>query len=310
MLTSFWEKAGEGLAGLWNSKILTPVAVFWGGALLAWTYQNGVDRLAQALQAVDATLGVVLLIGLLVLLTLSAEFARRMVYPVLRWAQGYWPGCLAWLRSGATQRKTITYNILYKEWESLDETFDEKKGLNPDQANRYVELGLLLSAYPLNENLRMPTGLGNRLRAAEEYPQQRYGLEADLIWPRLWLVLPAETRQELAAARQNLNEVTQIFFWGILFVIWVCFSLWVIVPTIVVCWIAWWQMNVAAERYSQLFCATFDLYRFDLYKSLMWPVPKKPTEEHAAGVALSQYLRHNKAPQSLEFTTKETEKTR
>ncbi len=47
------------------------------------------------------------------------------------------------------------------------------------------------------------------LRAAEEYPQVRYGLTANVCWSRFWLLLPEGVQENVSAARERLNKVGQ-----------------------------------------------------------------------------------------------------
>jgi hypothetical protein len=303
MLTKFWEKAGEGLAGLWSSWVLTPAAAFWGMALLAWVQRNGFDKLTNWIQTLDPTVGVVLLIVLVFLLTVSAELAQQTRYPMLRYAEGYWPGWLDPLRGWLADRAYNSYQKLYAEWETFDQAFSENGDLPAHQAMHYARLSQVLSGYPTDRRLFMPTGFGNRLRAVEEYPQLRYGLDTDLVWPRFWLVIPKTTRKELASARRIMDEAALLLFWGILFLAWIWLSAWVIVPSLLVVIFAAWQLNAAAESYGQLVRAALDLHRFELYDALHWPRPKKPAEETAQGAALCQYLRYNKSAEGFEFTS-------
>lgn len=44
--------------------------------------------------------------------------------------------------------------------------------------------------FPLNEGHILSTPMGNRLRAAEEYANDRYGIDSVVMWPRLIEVMP------------------------------------------------------------------------------------------------------------------------
>ena len=61
----------------------------------------------------------------------------------------------------------------------------------------------------------MPTRIGNILRAAETRPYDHYGLEAVIVWPRLWLVLPDSARQELSTARASLDSSVAAVIWAL-----------------------------------------------------------------------------------------------
>ena len=65
----------------------------------------------------------------------------------------------------------------------------------------------------------MPLELGNILRAAETKPEEKYGLNAIVCWPRFWLLLPEETKQEISGARAALDVGAQAMFWSLLFIV-------------------------------------------------------------------------------------------
>ena len=51
-----------------------------------------------------------------------------------------------------------------------------------------------------------PTYLGNALRAGESAVYYKYGLDVVVCWPRLWLLLPSSTQEELNKSRQKLDS--------------------------------------------------------------------------------------------------------
>jgi hypothetical protein len=61
-----------------------------------------------------------------------------------------------------------------------------------EQKADYANLDAELAHYPVDPRRLMPLPVGNTLRAAEEYPQVRYGLATSACWPRLWLVMSQE----------------------------------------------------------------------------------------------------------------------
>lgn len=62
--------------------------------------------------------------------------------------------------------------------------------------------------------------MGNILRAAERKPSEKYGLDAVICWSRLWLLLPDTVKQDLQAARADLNTAARVWLWSILFCGW------------------------------------------------------------------------------------------
>ena len=65
----------------------------------------------------------------------------------------------------------------------------------------YREYSVELRQFPFDEDgdyqVRFPTRLGNQLAAYEEYPDTRYGLDGVFFWPRVWLTLDKDLREEL-----------------------------------------------------------------------------------------------------------------
>lgn len=137
----------------------------------------------------------------------------------------------------------------------------------------------------------MPTRTGNILRAAEMWPTHKYGLNTAITWPRLWLLLPDSARQELTTARASLNSAAASVIWGLLFC---CFAGWTplaLLPGlgVAVSAMGFWLPS-SAETFGDLLEACYDLYRGSLYEQLRWPLPADPSEERAAGKALTEYL--------------------
>lgn len=65
----------------------------------------------------------------------------------------------------------------------------------------YNELWYKLRIYPLNEKgepeATHPTLLGNILAGYEQYPFLRYGMDSVFYWPRIWLVVEKEKKDEI-----------------------------------------------------------------------------------------------------------------
>ena len=58
----------------------------------------------------------------------------------------------------------------------------------------------------------LPTKMGNILWSYENYSESRYGIEAIFYWPRLWLSLDKETRNEVNTAGAEADCITYISF--------------------------------------------------------------------------------------------------
>lgn len=264
--------------------------IIWGYDLteLAWRPGFAPAELWQKfrnanIQPVQALLFIFVL---LVILALIARIVKRFDLFVLRTLEGYWPLCIR-LRCVKLQDKTVV-----KKRKTLNELEDKRRTgrLTPKEGIKHVELDSEFVYIPSRLNDRMPTRLGNILSSVEIYPQIRYGLDAFVFWPRLWLLLPDDVKQELIRARYNLDVSVRICTWSILFTIW---GIWapLAAPTgLFISLFAYHWIMQAAKVYGQLVKSAFDLYRFSLYESLHWTFPDNLENEREEGERLTNFL--------------------
>jgi hypothetical protein len=312
VLDKFWGKLGEGLAGEWNLRLLTPGFAFLGGLALLWIWRNGWDDVGRVAREIDPTTGAAFLLAGSFLLSFSAALVSWLARPILRLAEGYWPGWLWGLRRRQTERVNRMVAEKSAEWDGLAEQFYQNS-LQGASYERYIRLDRELANYPVNLHIRMPTVTGNILRAAEEYPERAYKLEILTTWPRLWLALPESSRKELSESRQTLNWNAQLLTWGVAYLLvgavflaqlgWRWFEIvplaLVVIPGLAVILSAWRRLRSAAEVFGELLRAAYDLHRFSLYEGLRWPLPENPHAEDQLGQALVLYLKRNEPPAAL-----------
>ena len=148
----------------------------------------------------------------------------------------------------------------------------------------------LMYHYPTNTKEVLPTALGNRLRAAEQYPHTHYGLDALIVWPRLWHLLPVPVQESIASSRQALDEAVRLFGWGLLTALWGIWAWWAVPLGLGLAVAAWFRALHTAEVYGELIRTAFDLYRFALYEALRWPPPSDSDAEYEYGKQLTAYL--------------------
>jgi hypothetical protein len=143
-----------------------------------------------------------------------------------------------------------------------------------------------------------------RSLVAESRPVGKYGLDAVVVWPHLWLVLPETTRQELGTARQALDSAARAFLWGLLFL---AFTPWTPLAAPVGLAVAaaalYRSVPAAARVFADLVEAAFDLHRTALYQHMRWPLPANPQHERAEGKQLTTYLWRGLDAPSPQFTT-------
>jgi hypothetical protein len=168
---------------------------------------------------------------------------------------------------------------------------EAQRPLTPAELDRLARLELRFHYFPAESKDALPSRLGNILRAGETTPRHKYGLDTFACWPRLWLVIPEHTRQDLSVARQSLLQWVELLAWGVLFALWAIWSPWVLIVSLVWVLFAYEMALQAAMSYADLIEAAFDLHRWELYKEAHWPLPAASGEgEVASGKALTEFF--------------------
>lgn len=278
-----------------------------------------VSQLAAAtttLQGLPVIIQICVVIGGLILIAISALIAERMTRPLIRLLEGYWYRPLAvrsWMIDHRIKKHTamtkVRNNILLKQKDHpaltdvedaklaelrIDPTKDVALRRSLQERKRAScttkELAQLTRAWtylrstPNQDRYRMPTRLGDLLRAAELRPKDRYGLDAIVCWPALWLLLPAETRTELIGARTGLDGALRAWLWGALFLVWTPWSWWALVIGIGIPLVSYrYGIIPAAAAFGELMVTAFDLNRIKLYDALHLPRPASARQERTTG---------------------------
>jgi hypothetical protein len=169
-------------------------------------------------------------------------------------------------------------------------------GQDPSQRNWYLEY----SRYPAPRDV-LPTRLGNVLRAAERYPEQRYGAEMILIWPRLYQVLPREAIDDVESARSTMEFLLVLSLWfggfGVGAPLMIVFfegdPLTAAVSVAVGAggaYAAYLSAIAAASEYGEQLRSIFDVYRLDLLRRLSLPAVRDITDERRLWQALGALI--------------------
>src|SRR5690349_5448016 len=246
MLNVFTEElAVESLGERWTDVTLGASAVFWLAFSLSWIFGPGGGARLSAIDArlsgATTVLQVVVLLAGLAVIAASNTAMRGLSFQIIRALEGYWPGWLGPVQARLTERWWRRYLRLSLEQQSLDDdrarwTAARPAALRgieqPPKAVRRAEsrhwAGMLRdsarAASVEQERARLPSSyqrfkptlLGNILAAAEERPGYKYGLDAVICWPRLWLLLGDAERKEVGAARRSLDAGAALIVWGLL----------------------------------------------------------------------------------------------
>lgn len=330
----------------WVSIPLKSGLFFWFGGLIAWLYAcidwaavhqqfSGVNPAPKSLISADwlpvwiylhnlkpehVTL---LLFTLLFVMMLSNVVVTRLIFPTLRFLEGYgwlwewrwnswnpltwgqpfferfrflWTGCNQQINCLAWNQKSLRQRII----EIIDKCYYAPRTheyhqlgnpakLSGDKLERHRELeNEQLYLLPVED--RLPTQLGNILRGYERRPTQKYGLDMLVCWPHLWMLLSENVQKDLSDARQNLDDAIQIWLWGALLLVWIYWTWWALPVAVILMLVAYSWALQAARTYGKLLETAFDLYRPLLYRALRFPLPEDPKTEVEAGQNLTAYL--------------------
>ncbi|OKI52732.1 hypothetical protein [Micromonospora sp. CB01531] len=124
-----------------------------------------------------------------------------------------------------------------------------------------------------------PTWVGDRLHAADIRVHRSYGIDLAAVWPRLWLLLPAEARGELTAVQDRCASAARLAGWGVLYAVLGAFWWPALVIGLATLLIARYRARLAVSVYADLVEAAVDLYARELAVQLGLSCPDRLTRE-------------------------------
>ncbi|MGE5465018.1 MAG: hypothetical protein ACM3PS_16765, partial [Syntrophothermus sp.] len=257
MLDQFWGSIGSDLAKRWLDYLFGPAFLFWATGAGLYLWRMGWQQKLQMIQSLTEFQQITWILLLLLLLLFSSVLMKSLRFPVLRFLEGYWPWPFNYLGMGLTGLHRRSYQKKYNELRRL-KALESKGELDDRQRERLGELESWAHWSPARANELMPTALGNILRARERGPERRYGLDAVICWPRIWPLLASNVREDLTAARGSLDSLAELWFWGLLLLLWVSLSPWVILISVLWMITAYMLALQAAMTYGELLEAAFD----------------------------------------------------
>jgi hypothetical protein len=299
--TVFWESVSGKLAERLAAQIAAPAAGFWAGGLGAWILAKGWhgsgERLVHWFGGLSGAEQVIVATGALLVFVVSAAVVDRLAPTALRLLEGYWPHGLGWLRRTLTEARWRRLSSAEAKLRRL-EAKRRHEGLTASDMIEFARLDRQLRRVPSSPELRMPTRLGDILRSGEAWPREKYGLDAVVCWPRLWLLLPEQARTNLIEARQELDRSVVVGIWGALLIVWTPLTWWALPAAVVVTAAAYQRSLGPAAVFADLIEAAFDVFRDSLYARTGMPPPAGPTDERRAGELLTAYLWRGETGQS------------
>ena len=132
----------------------------------------------------------------------SGIVVGELATPVLRLLEGYWPRWADPLRLRLSRRLAERAAAEAPAWQKAYERVQPPADPTAEDLAVYARLERRRRRRPSSPGYFLPTPIGNILRAAERRPFDKYGLDAIVVWPRLWPALP-ETTAVRPARRQD-----------------------------------------------------------------------------------------------------------
>jgi hypothetical protein len=244
------------LVGLLDRRFLLtswlPSLLFWAGLLALAAAGPGWADLLRWWTGQPAEVRLLLAALGLAWNTFTAVLLAGNLGAVIRLGEGYWEAVPVLRR--LEPRRRAHYLALHRE-------------LSEDPAG-YPKL---YADFPTRSSSVRPTRLGNILKSAEDYPADRYEINAVVAWPRLYLVLPDRMLATLAGAKAGLDLMATLYALGAAFSILGTATAAATAPWYAAVLCALGGISLAclgyegqvrqARPYAQLICAAFDLYR-------------------------------------------------
>ncbi|MFI6318976.1 hypothetical protein ACIBG8_15710 [Nonomuraea sp. NPDC050556] len=272
-MSGFLAGLGQKLAERWLAVLVLPGALFeavtWLAAVLGplrpWDAGFLVARAAAQTKALDGApvAQALLLVGLLLGATAAGLVATALAGPVLR----------CWF----TTRPRWLVERRRDRWDDAHQAYlaaAARKGESAqDFARRRGELAARRNAIALARPYR-PTWMGDQMDAAVTRVHNRYGLDLDAAWPRLWLVVPDHVRTTIGDARTNLADAAATAGWGLMYLAVSAVTLWWPAALIGAATVAvgWRRGRTATAALAQVCESTVDLYGAELAKAVNVPL--------------------------------------
>jgi hypothetical protein len=154
--------------------------------------------------------------------------------------------------------------------------------------------------FPEALDLVLPTRLGNVMRAYERYSDVVYEIEAIVLWPRLFMIIPEEARDRIRESEGLFHFSINMLLTSIVTLV-TCGAMiiselyngglsglaniisWSLILVVVFgsffAWFSWWTLPEAAIQRGEQVKSTFDLYRGALADALGLELPATEAEE-------------------------------
>jgi hypothetical protein len=253
-------------------------------------------------------LGIGELVLIALAITLLAVLLHPLQLPLVRLLEGGWPRPLAPLARWSRDRQVAHRGRLATLEQLPDGPLTEARIQAAGQAGTRLR-----QRYPVAALCR-PTALGNVLAAVETRAGDAYGYDAVVAWPRLYPLLPEQTRSIVDDRRNTLDTaarlcVTMAATAAAATALLAASGWWLLLAAIplLVSWTAYHGAVQAGVAYGEAVETAFDLHRFALTTALHLPLPADDTAERETNLRLSDFWRQGvRTPTAYHHDTGET----
>jgi hypothetical protein len=267
---SFTDALGKRfLLTAWLPSLLLVSAVLAEVAIAA-----GMSRTTSWVQAFPGLLQAVGVAVFALVVTLVAVLVSVNTTSLLRLCEGYWGH--GWIDRHIGCRRRAHYQEVIAELDKTDAGYEQIYQRFPP--------------YDLR-NRALPTRVGNILLSSELYGYVRYGIDAVLVWPRLYQAAPDSFRTTLASARTAMDQLISLMACGVAFAVAGTATAVILLPwwAVPLCFVIGLILAIVSYRglvsacipYAETVRAGFDLYRGSLLSTIGWhPAQSLTSERH------------------------------
>ncbi len=307
-----WKQLTKSLSPQWLLFSFMPAFAFWFLALGGWAVHE--HKLRQLIQKPGVFESVIFL----VLVVLSAWILSMLSKNIVMFFEGYL--LPSRLRKKFLAREIRKWETMRKRWATLVRELKNKNRRDADYIDKLNQFrmidSILVYNFPSRRENIMPTDIGNILKASEEYPRLRYGIDPIVLWEHLYSQLPPEMKGSIDTAFNEMAlMLTSSLLSFLLAVEWFALAALKAVTTgDMVKWllaflflfmfllfsIDFYKISViAALKFSKLIRASFDLYRDKLAKELGYELPKSLSKELKFWRAITLFFYRGIPPEGI-----------
>ncbi|MET9557654.1 hypothetical protein [Streptomyces sp. NPDC006645] len=143
----------------------------------------------------------------------GADGAGPLLARLARWRRSWWER-----RYSEPARRAVAHAVAPDDGDRSSDPAPARQTAQAQQARQArqarAERALRLRA---EREPHRPTRVGDAFHAVAVRVRTRYALDVDLVWARLWTILPDAPRADLSGARTAYNSAARLGGWGLLY---------------------------------------------------------------------------------------------